>query len=115
MPKAKIDKLVVTHIAALKAKYGVKGVTAINAALRRLTSADTKRGLKTVRLSLDSPAAMKRVHGAAVTLESEPRAYKEAIDAAFAYHAPDYLLLIGATDVIPHQDLRNPLYSPGQD
>jgi hypothetical protein len=115
MPNPKVDKLVVTNVAALKAKYGAKGVTAINAAMRRLISADKKRGLRTVRLALDSVAAMKRVRGVAVTDKSAPRAYKEAIDAAFEHHTPDYLVLLGATDVIPHQDLTNPLFSPGQD
>src|SRR5262249_50907422 len=32
------------------------------------------------------------------------------IDKVYASLAPDYLMILGSVDVIPHQDLKNPLY-----
>jgi len=40
-------------------------------------------------------------------------AVKAAIDLVFDYYTPDYLVLLGAPDVVPHQDLANPLYAGG--
>jgi hypothetical protein len=36
---------------------------------------------------------------------------KTAVDGVFRSVAPDYIMLLGATDVIPHQDMKNPLYT----
>ena len=33
-----------------------------------------------------------------------------AIDAVCTAFVPDYLVILGATDVVPHQDLRNPMF-----
>src|SRR5713101_7104466 len=30
------------------------------------------------------------------------------------FHTPQYIVLLGAVDVIPHQDLQNPAYNPGR-
>src|SRR5262249_55007137 len=36
---------------------------------------------------------------------------KNAVDALFGFHTPQYVVLLGAVDVIPHQDLQNPAYN----
>ncbi|HET6338014.1 MAG TPA: hypothetical protein VFG30_32555, partial [Polyangiales bacterium] len=110
-----VDKLIVTNVAALKRKYGSKGYSRIKRAVTQLVAADKQRGVHTMFLALDSVSAMKKKHGVAVTDASGPRQYKEAIDAAHRTSTPDYLLILGATDVVPHQDLENPLYAPGDD
>jgi hypothetical protein len=110
-----VDKLIVTNVTALKRKYGGKGYTRIKKAVAKLTAADKQRGIRTMFLALDSASAMKQKHGSAVTDASGPRQYKEAIDAACRASTPDYLLILGATDVVPHQDLENPIYAPGDD
>jgi hypothetical protein len=102
------DKVIVTNNSALRVKYG-SGFKLITAALKRLIAADKKRGLKTKLVALDSRATMKALGGKAVTVASEPRQNKAAIDAVFLATTPDYLVLLGAIDVIPHQDLKNPI------
>lgn len=110
-----IDKLIVTNVTALRRKYGSHGYSRIKRAVTQLLAADKQRGVHTLFLALDSASAMKQKHGLAVTDASGPRQYKEAIDAAFHTSRPDYLLILGAIDIVPHQDLDNPLYSPGAD
>jgi hypothetical protein len=43
---------------------------------------------------------------------SDPRENKQAIDAVFKSSNPHYLMILGAPDVLPHQDLDNPAYRP---
>ena len=44
-----------------------------------------------------------------------PRENKEAIDGVFKHFNPHYLMILGAPDVVPHQDLKNPTHSPNND
>jgi hypothetical protein len=55
------------------------------------------------------------LHAPVLTYEDEHRAAKEAIDGVFRALQPDYLMILGAPDVIPHQDLKNPAYEAGDD
>lgn len=103
------DKVIVTNQTVLRQKYGAAGFKTITAALKRLIAADKKRGLDTKLLALDSATVMKRVRGKAVTKPSDPRQNKAAIDAIYRATTPDYLVLLGAADVIPHQDVTNPI------
>lgn len=106
-----LDKLVLSHRGALTAKYGAKGLSRIEAALKRLAQADAKRGLRLRIGWLDRPDPPGV---AAVARADDARAVKRAVDAWFkALQQPDYLLLLGGPDVVPHQPLRNPL--AGQD
>jgi hypothetical protein len=104
------DKIIVTNLRALTQKYGSKGRTKIRAAIRKMIVADKARGLQTRLLAVDSASQMKSVKGAAVTDPSSSRQNKAAIDAVFTSLRPDYLMILGAIDVIPHQDLVNPAY-----
>lgn len=101
------DKVVVTHGGALRAKYGPKGLTAIRAALAKLTKADQRRGIGTRIVYLDDAAAMKKLKAVPVATATSPRAFKLAIDGVYAALRPDYLMILGAPDVVPHQDLHN--------
>ena len=94
----------VTNNAALKDKYGA-GTSVIQAALKRLIEADAKRGLNTKVVGLDAAALGAK----AVKVPSSPKQNKDAIDAVFEAHEPDYLVILGAPDVVPHQDLTNPV------
>jgi hypothetical protein len=109
------DKVVVTNESALKAKYKASGVAAIKAALQTLSAADRQRGLKTVYVPMDSASAMAKMKSKPVKDTSDPEQNKIAIDAIFKKLAPDYLVILGAPDVVPHQDLKNPMYSPNND
>lgn len=115
MPTTKVDKVIVTNLTALKAKYGVAGVQKIQTSIQGLIAADQKRGLVTQIIALDDVAAMKQVGATPVTKTTDPKQNKNAIDAVYKVLAPDYLMILGAVDVIPHQNLKNPMFSPLDD
>ena len=102
------DKVIVTNVSALKVKYAEK-YPAVAAAIRRLIQADLARGLRTILIAIDSPSDMQRVKGHSVSSSTDERGAKKAIDAIYTHYRPDYLLLLGAPDVIPHVRLTNPM------
>ncbi len=103
------DKIIITNRGALRAKYGPAGFDAIRKAVGDLVAADSKRGLRSRLVFLDDAAAMKRNGGRAVTDATDPRQNKAAVDAICGKTNPEYLMILGAPDVVPHQDLRNPI------
>jgi hypothetical protein len=113
MPK-KIDKVIVTNIQALKAKYGATGVTKIRAAIKSLIQSDSRRGLETRLVAVDDSTAMKGFAGTAVKSADDSKSNKAAIDKIYRALSPDYVLILGTIDVIPHQDLKNPIYDGPQ-
>ena len=80
-----------------------------------MIAADAKRGIKSRFVYLDEAAAMKSFRGRAVTQPTDPRQNKEAIDAIFRAANPEYLMILGAPDVVPHQDMTNPVFDPSDD
>ena len=109
------DKIIVSNLAALTAKYGAAGVKKVRTAVDGLIAADAKRGIKSRLVFLDHAATMKSFGGTAVQDPSDPRQNKQAIDAIFHAASPEYLMILGATDVVPHQDLANPAYAGSDD
>lgn len=109
------EKLVITNFTVLRSKYGASGLTRLRAALDKLVAADAGRGLVTTVVDVSSAQSMKSVGAAAVTEAGDPRANKQAVDAVYHASVPDYLLLLGGPDVIPHIDLKNPVYGPRGD
>ena len=106
------DKVIISNRAALIAKYGSAGLRKINGALRRLVAADKARHLTTRVVFLDDTKAMARLGAPAVTTASSQRQNKAAIDGVFAKLTPDYVMILGSVDVIPHIDLANPVFDP---
>src|SRR6266567_800294 len=115
MAKTKPDKLIVTNVTALRAKYGIGGVKRINRVVSDLIKRDKKRGLHTRLVAIDNAAAMKSLSTKPVIHTADPRENKSAIDGVYRSLSPDYLMILGSIDVIPHQDLKNPLYAPRGD
>ena len=109
------DKIIVTNESALRTKYKASGLAAIRKAVNALIAADKKRELHSVYLPLDSAPAMKKAGGKAVADPASPKQNKDAVDVICKKYAPDYLMILGAADVVPHQDLKNPVFSPGDD
>lgn len=109
------DKLVVTNHGALVAKYGAAGVAEIDTAIAALVTADLARGLVTTVVALDDGSAMSALNAPPVTDPADQRQNKAAIDGVCVASLPDYLLLLGAPDIIPHQDLTNPVFQAGVD
>jgi len=112
MPK--INKAIVTNIGVLQAKY-VKQYPRAKAAIDALIKADDRRGIATRLVALDDKRAMKRLGGRAIADVDDRRGTKEAIDAVWDALRPDYLMILGAPDVVAHQHLVNPLYKPHDD
>lgn len=109
------DKVIVTNLTALKQKYGAAGLKKIQTAVKDLIAADKKRGLATSLVALDDVAAMKKLKATPVKNADSPRENKQAIDGVYKALVPDYLMILGAIDVVPHQDLKNPLFSTDPD
>jgi hypothetical protein len=107
----KVDKVILTNLGVLRSKYGPSGVRAIRAGISRLIAADRARRLTTKLISIDDARTMRNFSGREVTKVADPQQNKKAVDAVYRALAPDYILLLGSIDVIPHQDLRNPLYT----
>ena len=109
------DKIIVTNRGPLDKKYGMNGIETIFDSLGELINADERRGIKTRIIYLDDKTDMEKVGGKAVINAIDPRENKEAVDKVFKFYNPHYLMILGATDVVPHQDLYNPTELPGDD
>src|SRR4029453_10878657 len=93
----KLDKLIVTNRAALRRKYG-NGGRSVDAAMNRLIPADKKRGLSSKRVYLDAlESGLKNPDIARPTLQEST---KIAVDKACRRCVPDYVLIVGATDIV---------------
>lgn len=104
-----IEKLIITNGAVLKKKYDAGGWKAIQLAVSRLAAVDALRGITTTLALLDKPGPGVK----SVSTPGSRKQCKDAIDALYARHdAPDYVLLLGGPDVVPHQSLINPVYAP---
>jgi peptidase C25-like protein len=108
---AKVDKAIVTNVAALRSKYG-DGFD-IGKTLKPLLDSDKRRGLDTQVIDLSDGKAMRAVGGTAVKTPTDPKQNKNAIDSVFKKLRPDYVLILGSIDVVPHQDLQNPTANDG--
>lgn len=103
-------KFIVTNCKILRKKY--KSFNSVKARINALIAADKTRGIETKLFDVSDPATMKKAGGKAVTQAKNPKQNKEAIDAIYTSAAkpPDYLMILGAVDVIPHQDMDNPMF-----
>lgn len=104
------DKIIVSNRKSLVGKYGSDGFEEIENALAKLAAADEKRGIRSKILYLDDKTSMKQIRTRAVINALDPRENKQAIDAVFKSFNPHYLMILGAPDIFPHQDLDNPAY-----
>lgn len=108
------DKVIVTNLSALRSKYG-KGLPKIEAAIKRLIAADKKRGIVTRFVALDDVPTMKKLNAPPVSNAGDFKQNKRAIDGVYRALMPDYLMILGANDIVPHQNLKNPLFNQGGD
>lgn len=99
-------KFVVTSRKNLRAKYETH-TGKVEKLLARLVASDKKRGIRTVIVYIDDPASAKAA-GIPVVPSITRRSCKEAIDRIYQKHRPAYLVIFGAQDIIPFQEIRNP-------
>src|SRR5688500_211637 len=109
MPQVSPDKVIVSNGEMLKQKYGAGGSKKVLAAVKKLIAADKQGAINTAYVDLSDAATMAAVGAAPIPAASASDANlnKEAIDKVYAASAvrPSDLLLLGATDVIPHVPL----------
>src|SRR5881394_3916329 len=104
-----IDKIIISNRTALQIKYGKSGFQKINAAVKKLIAADKKRNLNSLLVFVDDAIAMKKAKGKVVKDVTDAEQYKKAIDSLFHHYTPDYIMLLGAQDIIPHCRFRIPI------
>ena len=105
-----MDKLVIVHRGALRAKYGAAALTKIDAALKALATADKRRGVDTLVVAVDLASAMKPYGVAPVPARPDAKSLKGAIDALAHARLPHYVVLLGGPDVLPMVPLKNPAH-----
>lgn len=105
-------KIVITNLTQLNAKYGT-GMAKIRSGIGQLIKADKLRGIETRLIPLDDANEMKKVNAKPVTDAANSRQNKAAVDAIYKALQPEFMVILGAPDVIPHQDLNNPVYEDG--
>jgi GNAT superfamily N-acetyltransferase len=97
-------KIIVTHQGAMKKKYGRRWPK-IKTAVRKLVAADKRQGITTLFVPLDDPK-----FGQMRARTGTPSTFKDAIDHAYGTHRkPDYIAILGGPDIVPMQDMTNPL------
>ncbi len=97
-------KLIVSNKSALTKKYGAQGQIAIHKAVLTLITADATHGITTSIVYLDDPSTPSHV-----TVASDQKQNKTAIDAVWAAKKPNLLMILGSLDVVPHQELTDPV------
>lgn len=108
----KTIKLIVTHGGALERKYGVGGLERIMDAITELARADEARGFTTMFVRLDEADETNPYGVSALTGKATALRCKRVIDRLWKVLKPDYLVLLGAADVLPHFEVPNPSYKP---
>ena len=104
-------KIIVSNRGQLKKKY--TSLSKLQKAINRLKAADKTRGIDTTLVYVDDAAQMKKYNGTAVTSAKSAKQNKEAIDAIYKKEVPEYLMILGASDVVPFVPLKNTMPSDG--
>jgi hypothetical protein len=101
-------KLSITCRQPLEKKYDAKSLALIDAAVARWIAADKARGITTIHVAVDDATAMKRQGASAVDGRITAAKVKTALDALVNRLRPDYIVLVGADDVVPLFVVTNP-------
>lgn len=102
-------KVIVTDRSRLLSKYGAAGVGTIEAKLEQLIASDQARGVATRLVAMDRQRDVDAVGAPRIANALDARETKACIDGIYAGLQPDYLVILGAPDVVCHQDLANPV------
>ncbi len=105
---ATTSKVIVTNQKGLTKLYGTN-VSKISAALNTLIGADQRRGITTQIVFMDNAKQMGKLGAPVVTNIADDQQNKDAVDGVYTALTPDYLMILGGPDVVPHQTLTNPV------
>lgn len=100
-------KLIVTSKGNLVKKYG-KDFPKVTALLAALKKSDKTKKLKTEIAFIDDAESMKKFKLKKAAASLSPRECKRTVDALFNKWNPAYIVIFGAQDVFPFQNLLNP-------
>jgi hypothetical protein len=95
------DKIIVTNKKALDSKYGNK-TSKIISALNKLIASDKQKGLNSKLIFIDDSNSMKTFRSRVVKNFSVAKENKNAIDDLYTFFSPDYVMIVGAWDIVPH-------------
>lgn len=101
-----IDKLIITNRGALQSKYGAK-FKEIEKKITTLIATDKKRGIISNLFYIDDAATLGKLKIPYVKNVESATQVKATIDALYKKYSPNYIMLLGAVDVIPHCELKN--------
>jgi|GEM_PF-1516214 len=110
-----IDKIIVSNRSRLLEKYGSAGLKKIEQAVKKLIAHDKTRGIDSLLVYVDDDKHMSAAGAPAVLSRRSPEQNKIAVDALCKKYTPDYILLLGSRDVIPHAELNNLIAAPDKD
>lgn len=97
-----IEAVYITNYDALVSKYGNTGADKVWNAIWN------SMGYNTYIVNLSYAGTMNFT---SVTDPTNPKQNKTAIDAIYRQLSPNYIVIVGALDVVPFQDLQNPCFS----
>ena len=100
------DKIIVSNRSVLLRKYQKKGLEQIEAAVRKLIAADARRGIVSKLIYLDD-RSIRGFQAVPVRPSNRGHEYKNAIDALYRWFEPDYVMILGSSDVVPHIQISN--------
>ena len=106
-------KLIITSKANLTLKYGSQ-FTAVKQLFTKLIAADKKNKLTTKVIYIDDAASTKPF-GISSVKKLKEKECKDFVDALYKKQNPAYIVIFGAQDVFPFQELTNNVYKPGDD
>jgi hypothetical protein len=108
-------KLSVTVRGNLERKYNAPNLKLVDRAVSDWIAQDRKRGIKTISVAVDNAKAMKELGVPAIKGTATASKVKSAIDALWERLTPDYLVLFGGDEIVPHFVVANPSYDDSGD
>jgi hypothetical protein len=104
------SKVILSNNSALSSKYKTGDAT-VKTAIQNWIARDAAKGISAQYVALDDTADMSALGLNPVAHWNDLPGVKRAIDEIYNKLNPDYMVLFGAPDIIPHQDLSNPVRS----
>ena len=108
-------KLSVTVRGNLERKYNAANLKLVDRAVSDWIAQDRQRGIKTIYVAVDDAEAMKELGVPAMKGTATAPKIKRAIDALWERLTPDYLVIFGGDEIVPHFVVVNPSYDDSGD
>ena len=108
-------KLSITVKANLEKKYPAAARARLDATVAAWIKFDGARGIRTVHVAIDDAANMKPYQVPALKGAATADKIKKTLDALVAKLSPDYIVLFGSGDIVPHFSVKNPSHSKDDD